>query len=134
LEQQFCRFAEAPGKKVTEADSKKTWSAAARIKTQTGFEVLDRKFGLPGPKPQRTTSVPGSCRVRVEFQRTINQGNGRIDILLKVTECVGCHTENDRVITGNSKSSSSKINAQLAICFLSLAPSVDVQVLIAHRL
>src|SRR5215470_11146995 len=42
LEQQFCRFVETSGKKVTEADSKKTWSAAAWVKAHAGFEVLDR--------------------------------------------------------------------------------------------
>ena len=40
--------------------------SSGRVQTQTGFEVLDRKFRVSRPKPQCSAPVPRSGRTRIE--------------------------------------------------------------------
>ena len=63
--------------------------AIAGVEPQSGFQMLDREIGLPGPQSQPAAVDPTAGRARIELNATIDQCGRRTEIPAGVAERVG---------------------------------------------
>src|SRR4051794_19787798 len=87
------------------------------------LEILDCTFRLTGPQPQPPAEMPALSESRVEFQRTLDQTDGCVDILAKGGRYIGAAGENPGILTGHLKRSPGQVETVAAIRLRVTAPA-----------
>jgi len=62
--------------------------------------MLDGQVRIPSKQPKPPANVPSTCKAGVQLQRSVDQGNGAVDVIAE-TSYNECSTSNDgRIIVG----------------------------------
>ena len=125
------RTFQAAREEVTDSDPERSWSWPQRIQTQRVFEVPDAEVDLSSPEPEPSTPVPANGGARIELERTIDQNDRWIDLVLEVADHERGLAEDIRIIAGSSDRSPGKFDTLLMLSFQVLAPSVLMKILAA---
>src|SRR5712671_2220195 len=130
-------FLKPPGEEMSDANRHKgPGSASVRAEPQGSLEMADREFRLPCPQSEPAAYHPAAGEAGVKRQSTVNQFDGRIDVLSKVTEYVGSPAQDTRVVARNPKRPSGEIDTLAAVRLGVAGPAVHVEIHMAvcrHR-
>src|SRR5580704_9823142 len=100
---------------------------------QRGLDMRDRSIGLSCVQPEGGAAVPTACKIRIECEGTIDQGDHGADILAEIGECLGGIRQSARIVSANLEGSSSEIDTLQTIDRRSIAPTVKKQPVTAKR-
>ena len=89
--------------------------AIAGVKPQSGFQMLDREIGLPGPQSQPAAVDPAAGIARIELDATIDQCGRRIEIPAGVAERVGSPAKSIWVVASAAQCALGKIDGAPAV-------------------
>src|SRR6516162_9263457 len=89
--------------------------AVAGVEAQSGFQMLDREIGLPGPQSQPAAVDPTAGIARIELDATINQCGRRTEIPAGVAERVGSPTKSIWVVASAAQCALGKIDGLSAV-------------------
>jgi hypothetical protein len=93
--------------------------------------VPDAEVDLSCPEPEPSAPVPANGGARIELERTIDQNDGWIDLVLEVADHKRGLAEDIRIIARSSDRSAGKFDTLLTLSFQVLAPSVHMKILAA---
>ena len=93
--------------------------------------MAHREFRLPRPEPKPATYHPAVREAGVERQGTVDQFDGRIDILAKIGKRPGRVAEHIRIFGSRAKRPAGEIYPFPAGQFGVIDPAVDVKILMA---
>src|SRR6516225_9200389 len=89
--------------------------AVAGVEPQSGFQMLDREIGLPGPQSQPAAVDPARGIARVELKATIDQCGRRVEIPAGVAERVGSPAKSIGVVASTVQRLTGKIDGSPSV-------------------
>ena len=80
-------------KNMTDTDpQERCGDRITRAEAQRNLEMLNRQVGFPTPQPEPAAAKPPEGKAWVELPGAVDQGDGGIDVLVKICEGVGSAT------------------------------------------
>src|ERR1700738_2831033 len=95
--------------------------------------MLDRESGLPAKQPNVAAASPTKSETRVEDERSVDQGDGGVDVLAKTRQHEGSLGKNNWIISADSEGLPSKIDAHAAVRLPVVDPAVEIELVVTNR-
>src|SRR6516162_3456519 len=92
--------------------------------------MLEREIGLANPISNNACPIPPTGITRIEHKSAINESDGYIDILIKISEHVRSVDENFWIVWGSSKGLPCKIDTLPAVLHAIVRPTVEVKLIV----
>src|ERR1700730_2893183 len=94
--------------------------------------MLDREIGLPRKQPDVAAASPTKSETRVEDERSVDQGDGGVDVLAKTREHEGSLGKNTWIISADSEGLPGKIDAHAAVRLPVVGPAIEIELVVTN--